>query len=90
MTLDYIKRIIKLFFTTNNIGSEAIFDLDIYNDLDMDSLGFVQLIVFCEDTFGYKFDISDMDFDNLRTINSISETIYKGVQSNEKNTSILQ
>ncbi len=90
MTLDYIKRIIKLFFTTNNIGSEAIFDLDIYNDLDMDSLGFVQLIVFCEDRFGYKFDISDMDFDNLRTINSISETIYKGVQSNEKNTSILQ
>ena len=88
MTLDYIKSIIRQFFTTNNIESETIYEMDIYNDLDMDSLGFVQLIIFCEDMFGYKFDISDMDFDILRTINSISETIYKGVQANEKYTSI--
>ena len=88
MTINYIRNKIQQFFAENHNTTNDIFDADIYDDLGLDSLGFVQLIVFCEDTFGYKFDIEEMDFEKLRTINSISETIFKGVDSNETDSAI--
>ena len=68
MTINNIKIGIRQFIVDNHTKRVDIYDADIYDDIGLDSLGFVQLIIFCEDTFGYKFDIEEMDFEKLRTI----------------------
>ena len=88
MTINNIKIGIRQFLVDNHTKRVDIYDADIYDDIGLDSLGFVQLIIFCEDTFGYKFDIEEKEKEKLRTINSISETIFKGVDSNETDSAI--
>lgn len=82
MTRNYIKAMIRQYFDDEKMN-EDLNDADFYEELGLDSLSFVQLMIFCEEKFGYKFDFSKMDFENNRTINNISETIYLGVTDHE-------
>lgn len=48
-------------------------DTDLIEDGLLDSLMFVQLLLYIEETFGTKIHLEDIDIDNFRSIAKISE-----------------
>ncbi|HLF24989.1 MAG TPA: phosphopantetheine-binding protein [Anaerolineae bacterium] len=56
-------------------------DYDLQDDEDIFSLGFVnslfamQLVLFVEQTFHFTIDNEDLDIDNFRTINALTNLI---------------
>ena len=50
-------------------------DTDLFEAGEIDSLGFVNLVMFLENDFDLKFDISNLNPETFKTVNVISEFI---------------
>ncbi len=75
LTMNDVKETIKVYLSRSTYqydlgGDEDIFDIGIVH-----SLFAMQLILFIEKEFGIEIDEDDLDFDKIRTLNSISKLV---------------
>jgi acyl carrier protein len=59
---------------TNRDASSVLPDMP-FHDLGIDSLGFVEILVFIEKTFALKLIASDLTKDDFETINTLASYI---------------
>lgn len=83
MSREEIKEIIKNFFVKHEyIEQGEIIDpnivlADIYN---IDSLEYVDIIMYCEEQFLFEFEVEDLNLDNFATLNMIVDIITKKLE----------
>ncbi|BBB89573.1 MAG TPA: phosphopantetheine-binding protein [Methylomusa anaerophila] len=54
-------------------------DASLSNEYGVDSLGFVDIIIYCEEEFEFEFDYIELDLSNFENINSLVNLIEKRV-----------
>ena len=68
----------KIIAESLNIDSEILSnDIKLIDDLEVDSIAFIQLVVEAEDEFGIEFPDDKLDFSSFITVADIESTILK-------------
>ena len=70
-------RIAALFVEKLNVEVPSI-DADLYETGVLDSMAFVELLVFLEKEFEVKVGLNDLEIDNFRTIRKIVKFVLEG------------
>lgn len=78
--MEEYKKIIRDFLQKSKNINNFSDDDDLFKGGYVDSLFSLQLIVFLEKTFKFKFNNKDIKEDNFRSINVIANTIEKNIK----------
>lgn len=75
--MEKVKELVKAKAKKNCCSSCSIScDADLKEQYGIDSLGLTELVFDIEDTFGIQFDGSALSFDNLASVEKISEYVF--------------
>ncbi len=50
---------------------------ELFHEIGMDSLGFIELLLFIEITFDFKLEDSGLDKDTFRTVRILADNLYE-------------
>lgn len=70
ITLETVKEIIDNSEITDT-------DIDLFDAYDLDSLMLVDLIINLEEKLDFEFSDNELDIDNFRTVNKITEVLFR-------------
>ncbi len=56
-------------------------DVSLSNVYGVDSVSLVEIIIYCEEEFGFEFDYSELDLSNFKSINTLADVIEKHTRS---------
>lgn len=79
---DIVNKIIKFVTDKNIIHSKDSINLDasLSDVYGMDSISLVEVIIYCEEEFGFEFDYAELDLSNFENINTLASVIMKRIE----------
>jgi len=88
-TIDYKKihdEVVAFFLKEGYIESQEKVDVNaiLSDEYDIDSLTMVEIIMFCEEQYGFEFNLDELDLNNFGTIDNICNSIYTKITGSEK------
>lgn len=72
-------RLLKFFLERVHIEIPSV-DTDLFETGALDSLGFVELLLYMEQEFGITVPLEEVEFDTFRSVKKIAEFLTKNVQ----------
>ena len=75
-----IKEKIREFIYNKNKNLKIDDNDNIFQQKILDSLAFVELVVFIENNFGFQFEDEELIIENFKSINTISNVVEKKVR----------
>mgnify|MGYP000698889043 CR=1 FL=1 len=77
MEIEYIKDVVRN-YVTKIIKSPSMPEYNsLLTDIGIDSVKIIELVIYIESKFNFEFDPENLNYITLRSIDSISEYIYK-------------
>ncbi len=73
-----IDNILKFLHSRNPDLGEIEKDIDLIDSRIIDSLDFIEIVFLIEQATGKEVDLEEVSVDNLRTLQAIEETFFKG------------
>ena len=72
-------RLLKFFLERVHIEIPSV-DTDLFETGSLDSLAFVELLLYMEQEFGITVSLEEVEFDTFRSVEKIAEFLTKNVQ----------
>lgn len=85
MTLEAVELIVRSILEEKYLDEKNITYTDLLSEIGLNSLKAIELIVDLENTFNFEFEDEMINYETLRTINSIAQYVYE--RSTESTTS---